>query len=57
MTLTSPACPAAESLQWQVKEVVENVPGISSATIDLVWDPPWDWETLPSAVKLELGMM
>src|SRR6266545_4734737 len=40
MTLTSPACPVAGSLPGEVqKKKIEEVPGVSSAEIELVWDP------------------
>ena len=42
MTLTSPGCPAALSLPPEVKQKIESVPGVRSATVDVVWDPPWD---------------
>src|SRR5436305_11183638 len=42
MTLTSPACPVAGSLVEEVRSRVRAVPGVTSAAVDLVWDPPWD---------------
>src|SRR5690242_20463279 len=42
MTLTSPGCPAALSLPPEVKHKIESVPGVRSANVDVVWDPPWD---------------
>ena len=39
MTLTAPNCPMADYVVAQVKEAVEDVPGVVSATIDLVFDP------------------
>ena len=56
MTLTSPMCPVAESLPVEVKERVEAVDGVRSATVDVVWEPPWDPEMMSEAAKLELGM-
>lgn len=55
MTLTSPACPVAESLPAEVEAKVRSVPGVSAASIELVWDPPWDREMMSEAAKLELG--
>src|SRR5262244_736787 len=42
MTLTSPACPVAGALPAEVKAKVEAVQGVTSAQVDLVWEPPWD---------------
>jgi FeS assembly SUF system protein len=55
MTLTSPACPVAESLPGDVERKIRAVAGVSSAAIELVWDPPWDREMMSEAAQLELG--
>jgi len=56
MTLTSPACPVAELLPPEVEEKVAAVDGVTAATVDLVWDPPWGPELMSEAARLELGM-
>jgi FeS assembly SUF system protein len=56
MTLTSPACPVAGSLPPEVQAKVAAIPGVRSAKVDLVWDPPWTPERMSEAAKLELGM-
>ncbi len=56
MTLTSPACPVAGSLPGEVKAKIENVPGVSSADIELVWDPVWNPSMMSEAARLQLGM-
>ena len=55
MTLTSPACPVAESLPPEVEEKVAAVDGVASAKVEITWDPPWDPEMMSEAAKLELG--
>jgi FeS assembly SUF system protein len=55
MTLTAPNCPAAQSLPAEVKEKVENLPGVSEAEVEVVWDPPWTIERMSEAAKLQLG--
>src|SRR5262245_29414500 len=57
MTLTSPACPAAEALPPEVEAKARAVPGVSSATVEVVWDPPWSPERMSEAARLELGMV
>jgi FeS assembly SUF system protein len=56
MTLTAPGCPAAQSLPVEVANKVRAVPGITDATVDVVWDPPWDKDRMSEAAKLQLGM-
>lgn len=55
MTLTSPACPVAGSMPRSVEEKVAALPGVKSAKVELVWDPPWTQERMSEAAKLELG--
>ena len=57
MTLTSPACPVAGTLPPEVESKVKDVPGIEEATVELVWDPPWNMEMMTEVAKLELGML
>ena len=56
MTLTSPSCPVAEILPPEVHQKVESVDGVSKATVEITWDPPWDPDRMSEAAKLELGM-
>ena len=55
MTLTAPNCPVAEILPNQVKQKVLNVEGVTSANIELVFDPPWERDKMSDAAKLALG--
>jgi FeS assembly SUF system protein len=56
MTLTSPGCPVAGSLPGDVKTKVEGVPGVTSADVELVWDPTWNPSMMTEAARLQLGM-
>ncbi len=56
MTLTSPACPAAEELPPEVETKARSVEGVSSVHLDLVWDPPWNPSMMSEAAKLELNI-
>ena len=56
MTLTSPMCPVADSLPPEVQYRVEHVPGVKSASVTVVWDPPWSPDMMTEAARLELGM-
>jgi FeS assembly SUF system protein len=57
MTLTTPHCPVAESMPGEVEMRVAAVPGIATADVNLVWDPPWDPQKMSDDAKLELGML
>jgi FeS assembly SUF system protein len=57
MTLTTPNCPVAESMPGEVELRVGAVPGVGSAEVNLVWDPPWDPQKMSDEAKLELGML
>lgn len=56
MTLTTPACPVAGSLPGEVERRIEAIPEVTSAKIELVWDPPWDRSMMSEAGMLQLGM-
>jgi metal-sulfur cluster biosynthetic enzyme len=56
MTLTAPACPAAQVLPEQVRAAAAAVPGVTGVVVDVVWDPPWDRDRMSEAAKLQLGM-
>ena len=57
MTLTSPMCPVAESLPPEVVRKVKGLPEVASATVEVVWDPPWEPSMMSDAAKLQLNMM
>jgi FeS assembly SUF system protein len=56
MTLTAPACPAAQSLPIEVRNAVARIPGVTAVKVDIVWDPPWDRDRMSDAAKLQLGL-
>lgn len=57
MTLTSPNCPVAESLPSEVQDKVAAVDGITSAEVELTFDPPWTKDMMSEEAQLELGML
>ncbi|MGF1571881.1 MAG: SUF system Fe-S cluster assembly protein [Sumerlaeia bacterium] len=56
MTLTSPNCPAAESLPAEVDEKVASVEGVTEANVHIVWEPTWTPDMMSEEAKLELNM-
>lgn len=57
MTLTSPSCPVAESLPEEVKQKVDGLWCVKSATVNLVWEPTWTKDMMSEEAKFELGFM
>ena len=57
MTLTSPGCPAAQTLPVEVQAKAKAVSGVSDAWVDIVWEPQWDMNKMSEAAKLQLGLL
>jgi len=57
MTLTAPNCPVADSILAEVKDKVNFIQGVKTATVNLVFDPPWDQSMMSEEAKLELGYL
>ncbi len=55
MTLTSPGCPAGAEIMEDAKLVLEDLEGVKSVTIDLVWEPYWTPEKMDPRVRAFLG--
>ena len=56
MTLTTPYCPAAQSLPLEVEAKTRAIPGVTAVKVNIVWDPPWNPSMMTEAAKLTLGM-
>jgi FeS assembly SUF system protein len=57
MTLTAPACPVAGTLPGQVEKKIEEIPEVTKANVELVWEPPWCREMMSEAAQLQLGFL
>lgn len=55
MTLTAPNCPVAGILPDQVRQKILELDGVTSAEVELVFDPPWDRDRMSDVAKLTLG--
>ena len=56
MTLTSPACPVAESLPMEVQQKVMEVEGVTDVDLRVVFNPPWSKERMSEDAKFALDM-
>ena len=57
MTLTSPACPAAQTLPVEVDQKLRQIEGVNDVYVTVTWNPPWDKTKMSEAAQLELGML
>lgn len=57
MTLTAPACPAADFILEDVRLKTESVKDVKRVDIELTFDPAWSAEMMSDEAKLELGLM
>ena len=56
MTLTAPNCPAAEYIMEDVRQKIETVTGVTSANVNLVFEPEWDRNMMTEEARVELGL-
>ncbi len=56
MTLTAPGCGMGEVLVEDVKDKVQRIPTVSSAKVELTFDPPWNQSMMSEAARLQTGM-
>jgi len=57
MTLTAPACGMGEILVDDVRSKLELIPTVDEADVELVFDPPWNYNMMSEAARLETGML
>jgi len=56
MTLTAPGCPVAGEMPGWVEDAIKTIEGVTSCTVNLVFDPPWDPSRMSDEAKLQLNM-
>lgn len=56
MTLTAPGCGMGAMIASDAQEKILQIPGVSEAKVDLVWDPPWDPSRISEEAKQKLGI-
>ena len=57
MTLTSPACPAAETIPSEVETKIRQLKDINDVQVEITFDPPYSPDMMSEAAKLELGFI
>jgi metal-sulfur cluster biosynthetic enzyme len=56
MTLTAPGCGMGPVLAREAEEKIAGLPGVASAAVEVVWDPPWSPDRISSEGRQRLGM-
>jgi probable FeS assembly SUF system protein SufT len=56
MTLTAPGCGMGPMLAQDVQTKLLSVEGVDEATVELVWDPPWNQAMMSESARLQLGL-
>lgn len=57
MTLTSPNCPAAETIPADVEMRVKEIDEVNDVNVEITFDPPYSQDMMSEAAKLELGFL
>lgn len=55
MSLTSPACPSGPELLHDATSMVQEIPGVTKAEVNLVWSPPWTPDRIEPRVRVYMG--
>ena len=55
MTFTAPSCPAADFIIEDVRSKVLAGKGVTSANVNMVFEPEWDKSMMTEEARVELG--
>ncbi|HEV8122888.1 MAG TPA: metal-sulfur cluster assembly factor [Gemmatimonadales bacterium] len=55
MTLTSPGCPAGPEIVTDVTQTLQDLEGVKSVDVEIVWEPYWTPEKIDPRVRAFLG--
>lgn len=57
MTLTAPNCPMADFIVEDVNQKMMSIKGVTSVSVNIVFEPEWTKDMMSDEAKLELGFM
>ncbi len=57
MTMTAPSCPMADFIVEDVRQKLENIEGLTTVNVNLVFEPEWTQDMMTEEAKLELGLL
>jgi probable FeS assembly SUF system protein SufT len=56
MTLTAPGCGMGASIAFDARQKLLELPGVSEANVELVWEPPWNPQMISPEGRERLGL-
>jgi probable FeS assembly SUF system protein SufT len=57
MTLTAPGCGMGGVIAGDAEQKIRELPGVTEARVEVVWDPIWNQSMMSDAARLQLGLM
>jgi probable FeS assembly SUF system protein SufT len=57
MTLTAPGCGMGGVIAGDAENKIRELPGVTEARVEVVWDPIWNQSMMSDAARLQLGLM
>ncbi len=57
MTLTAPGCGMGPAIAEDARSRLVQVPGVTEADVNIVWDPPWHQNMISEEGKMQLGLI
>ena len=57
MTLTSPNCPMAEPLVYEIQTKLKLINGVEDVAVNIVLEPEWNQDMMTEEAKLKLGLL
>ena len=57
MTLTAPGCGMGPVIAREAEQKILSIPGVSDASVEVVWDPPWNQAMISEVGKMKLGLI
>ena len=57
MTLTAPGCGMGGVIAGDAEQKIRDLPGVTEARVEVVWDPIWNQSMMSDAARLQLGLM
>jgi metal-sulfur cluster biosynthetic enzyme len=57
MTLTAPGCGMGGVIAGDAENKIRELPGVTDARVEVVWDPIWNQSMMSDAARLQLGLM
>ena len=56
MTLTAAGCAMGPVIAEELRSKLESLPGVSGASVNIVWDPPWNQDMMTEEARMILGL-